>query len=276
MASFSIVHFAACSLSGLLAAGASAPAELAGGVALEAPAPGTPLVVAQASPAPAASAPSAPAPKAPGPSGDAATSGAPSHVSPAAAPVVERVQRFYERTSDFTASFEQTYAYKALRRKVVSRGRVSFKRPGKMRWDYATPREKRFIVDGRDLWVYTPEDRVAMRQRDFAMDALSASITFLWGKGRLADEFSIELRGKDLLVLTPLKAQAAFKRVRLQVDVETGQVLRSWVEDGQGNVNRMVFTDVKLNPGVPDSDFAFTPPAGVSVQDLGALGGAAP
>jgi outer membrane lipoprotein carrier protein len=237
----------------------------------------TPVVVAQAETAPArpaaAATPAAPAPaaaEASPPAGAApeATSGG--RVSAEARPLVEKVQRFYENTDDFKAKFHQTYTY-TVGRQVESRGEVAFKKPAMMRWDYQHPRERTFIVDGTDLWVWTPEDFSVVRQRDFTASDLSTSITFLWGEGRLADEFHIELEGADRLVLTPIRPEGGFRQVIFRVDAETGRVIESTVIDPQGNRNHMVFSDVDLNSGVDAARFRFSPPTGADVQDMPSL-----
>ncbi len=194
----------------------------------------------------------------------AATTGA---VSDEARPLVEKVQSFYEDTGDFTAIFRQTYTYQ-VGREVESRGTVSFKKPAMMRWDYEQPRERMFLVDGSDLWIWTPEDYTVMRQRGFTASDLSTSITFLWGEGRLEDEFHIELEGDDGLSLTPIRPEGAFRRVVFRIDPETGRVLETTVIDPQGNRNHMVFTEVKLNTGIGKERFVFTPPAGADLQEM--------
>src|SRR5262245_45844177 len=96
---------------------------------------GSVLVAPEAKPAAPAAAP-APAVT----SSDAGT--APAKPQPAAAPsadvkaLVDRMQSFYEGTQDFTASFRQDYTYKAFKRTQTSTGKVLFKKPGMMRWEY--------------------------------------------------------------------------------------------------------------------------------------------
>jgi outer membrane lipoprotein carrier protein len=189
------------------------------------------------------------------------------HVAPDARHLVAKVQAFYEHTKAFEASFQQTYVYKAFHRQMHSAGTVAFKKPGLMRWDYETPRKKSFIVDGHDLWIWTPEDMEVIRRKGFSTNQLSTSITFLWGRGRLADDFDIVKDGKSGLKLTPLTPQG-FQSVRFEVDAKTGQVTASTVVDAQGNENRFVFSDLKLNPRLPDSRFHFTPPKGAEVKEL--------
>jgi outer membrane lipoprotein-sorting protein len=50
-------------------------------------------------------------------------------------------------------------------------------------------------------------------------------------------------------------------------------VRESILVDGQGNVNDMQFADVKINGGVADAIFRWSPPAGVRIIDTGKMGG---
>lgn len=190
-----------------------------------------------------------------------------------AAALAEKVQSFYEHTRDFSASFTQQYKYKAMARTQKSAGTVQVKKPGLMRWDYTAPYEKLFLLDGKALWVWDPEDNAVMVNRSFSSDQLSAAVTFLWGKGKLSDEFDIQQvdkpsYGETVLELVPKKPQSGFTRLYFAIDANTGAVVTSVVIDSQGNENRITFTDVKTNAGVPSDRFTFQVPKGATVQEL--------
>ena len=53
--------------------------------------------------------------------------------------VVAEVQKRYDAAADFRARFTQTLTSAALGRKTNSSGEVTFKKPGRMRWDYEKP-----------------------------------------------------------------------------------------------------------------------------------------
>ena len=72
--------------------------------------------------------------------------------------VAALVQSFYDQTTTMDAAFEQTQYTKVYDRTETARGRVVFKKPGKMRWDYAAPNGQVFVSDGRRLLVYQPPD----------------------------------------------------------------------------------------------------------------------
>ena len=74
-----------------------------------------------------------------------------------------------------------------------------------------------------------------------------------------------------MLSLHPRQAQPQVKEITFVVDPETFLVRESVLVDGQGNVNDMLFSDIKINSGVPDATFRWSPPAGTRVIDA-ALG----
>lgn len=228
----------------------------------------------QASPAqkPAAAAeskPAAPAPAAETGKGAVAAKGS---VAPEVKPLVERMQSFYEKTDDFKAGFKQDYKYKTFRGTRTSTGTVTYKKPALMRWEYEQPSKRTFVLAGSKIYAYDPE---AQSLSVAAVDTskLSASVTFLFGQGRLADEFNItkgtcaDCKG-TLLVLDPVRPDARFKQVRLEVDPKTAQVLKSTVVDPDGSENAIAFLDLKTNVGVAADSFTINPPEGTRVDDF--------
>ena len=51
-----------------------------------------------------------------------------------------------------------------MKRKTNSSGEVTFKKPGRMRWDYEKPDKSSYITDGGVLWLYEPDDKQAFKQ----------------------------------------------------------------------------------------------------------------
>ena len=165
-----------------------------------------------------------------------------------------RVQAFYERTKDLEARFHQTYVYAGFGRRQVSSGVLRVKKPGMMRWDYAKPGQKTIAVKGSRLVQYEPEENQAYVDEHFDASAMSAAVTFLLGKGELAKEFDLAVDGTGALVLRPKEADPRVESIALTVGKD-GEVTATRVLDGSGNVNEIRFTDVKRNPGIPESAF---------------------
>src|SRR5947207_14555797 len=78
--------------------------------------------------------------------------------------VVAKVQKRYDEAADFKARFTQTLTSPALKRTTNSSGQVTFKKPGRMRWDYEKPDKSSYITDGGVLWLYEPDDKQPFKQ----------------------------------------------------------------------------------------------------------------
>lgn len=186
--------------------------------------------------------------------------------------LVDRVQGFYEKTQDFTAEFKQEYTYKAFKRTQVSSGTVTFKKPGLMRWEYAKPSAKTFVLAGDRVFMHDPEAKLVTRAA-INTNQLSASVTFLFGVGKLENEFNIvkttcaKCTGTQL-ELTPLVPDSRFKKIFLEVDEKTASVIKSTVIDPDGSENAISFIALKTNVGINESHFKISPPPGTQVQDF--------
>ena len=193
-------------------------------------------------------------------------------MAPDVAKLVERLQAFYEKTQDFSAGFRQDYTYKAFKKTTTSTGKVTFKKPALMRWEYETPNKKTFVLSNDKVYMHDP-DAMTLTKANAGTDKLSASVTFLWGKGKLADEFAIAKKDcatckGTLLELTPLKFDPRFNKVFFEVDPISAQVMKSTVIDPDGSENAIAFTTLALNTGVQDEFFKLTPPAGTQMMDM--------
>lgn len=193
-------------------------------------------------------------------------------LTPEVKALVDRVQAFYEQTQDFRAEFKQEYTYKAFKRTQVSTGTVTFKKPALMRWEYLKPAAKTFVLAGNRVFAHDPEAKLVTRAA-LNSNQLSASVTFLWGQGKLADEFSIVKKAcakctGTQLELTPLVTDPRFKRILLEVDEKSAMVIKSTVIDPDGSENAISFLQLKTNVGIDEGHFKISPPPGTQVQDF--------
>jgi outer membrane lipoprotein carrier protein len=187
------------------------------------------------------------------------------------AALVARMQKFYENTRDLHARFEQVVSTGTGRKRMAT-GDVWLKKPGRMRWDYQKPEKKLMVADGETLWIYEPEDQQAFRQ-SMTTSSLPSSVSFLFGKGRLTDEFEITREnqpdlarpGEVVLKLVPRQATAQYRYLLFLVDEKTAMVTGTVVYDQQGGQSRLDFQNVEVNRGVGDDKFQFKPPAGTRI-----------
>jgi chaperone LolA len=76
--------------------------------------------------------------------------------------VEHRFEARYKHASTLKAVFYERYGSGQGNGEAES-GTVYFSRPGRMRWDYESPEKKLFIVDGKNVWFYIPDDHTASR-----------------------------------------------------------------------------------------------------------------
>lgn len=185
--------------------------------------------------------------------------------------VAERVQRFYGETEDFQAAFLQTYTDVAAGESKLSRGRVYFKKPGMMRWDYysadnANQRDRVLVSDGDVFWVYEFEFQQVFKQC-LEESQLPTTLRFLMGEGDLLEDFDVAFAVNStpevpMLELTPKEATAHYRMIHFELDAETFQVEKTVIFDPYGNSNEIDFRNTRVNRNLPDSGFAFEPPEG--------------
>jgi outer membrane lipoprotein carrier protein len=186
--------------------------------------------------------------------------------------LLKRVQRFYASARDFSADFRQTYTYHIYGRKKVSTGRVFFKKPAKMRWDYEIPTSRFFVADGQTLWVYEP-DKAQVFKRTLSSNRLPIALRFMKGEGDFAEDFILTRVEKashpelTTLHLKPRRPTPDFTLLKLTIKHVTGEVVTSVLVDPTKNSNQIDFVSVKVNQDLQDQRFSFTPPAGVRVID---------
>ena len=196
--------------------------------------------------------------------------------------VVDHVQKRYDGAKDFRARFNQTLTNAAFARKSSSTGEVLLKKPGRMRWNYAQPEPKMYLSDGNTLWLYEPEDKQAFKQ-DLKSSQLPSALAFLTGQGKLASEFDIAFAppapktpygtARDyVLQLVPKTAQAQVKAIIFVVEPKTFDVRESVITDQSGNVNDLIFSEIKVNTNVPDGTFKWSVPPGVRLIDTAKMG----
>jgi outer membrane lipoprotein carrier protein len=200
----------------------------------------------------------------------------PAAAKPAAAgpvaSVLARMQDRYDKAADYRAKFAQKYTSSATGRERTSSGEVFIKKPGRMRFSYQTPTPSMYLSNGTTFWQYEPEAKQAFKQ-DLKTSQLPAAVAFLMGKGKLTDEFDVQVADKlpygtpkdHKLHLKPKKTQSAYKAIYFVVDPVTFLVKESILINAQGDINAFTFTDAKVDSKVPDDTFKWAPPPGVRI-----------
>jgi len=194
--------------------------------------------------------------------------------------VVGLVQSFYDQTKTLEAEFQQSRYTRIYDRYDRARGKVVFKKPGMMRWDYAQPNGQVFVSDGKKLLIYQPpeegEKHGQLVERALGEDQLPSAFSFLIGSGNLEKDFEVRLLEHDdekfsggyVLQLIPREPNPNYEQLVFYVRTlssegkRAGVVQRVLIIDSAGNRNRFDFSDLKFNREVSDKRFSYRPPRG--------------
>lgn len=184
--------------------------------------------------------------------------------------IVKRLQARYDSTTGFRADFVQEVESATLGQKVESRGKVSFKKPGRMRWEFSEPQQS-LVSDGTFFWFYQPAEKQVIKTPFQQAFSSSTPASFLLGVGRLTQDFTIALKGETKetysLRLTPKKDPEAVGFLDLEVSTKTFDIIQATVTDPLGNITRLRFSNIDRSSSLEDTLFRFTVPPGVDVVE---------
>jgi len=182
--------------------------------------------------------------------------------APAAPDVARQLQAHYAEVHDFTADFTQTYRGGVVSQTVTDRGTVRIKKPGRMRWEYATSQKQRVVADGTEIYFYLPEDRKVYVTPLPRADEASKAMLFLTGRGNLTRDFTASLAadqpaGQWRLQLVPKVPDSDFTTLTLVVNRATLALEGLVTKDQTEGTTTYVFSNLKENVGLKDGDFLF-------------------
>jgi outer membrane lipoprotein carrier protein len=191
--------------------------------------------------------------------------------------IAQAVDERYNHLRSVQAEFSEIYRGAGMER--TESGTLWLKKPGKMRWEYRSPRDKLFLSDGKDAWFYIPGERQVRRTAVKKLDDLRSPLAFLLGKTKLVKELQglslapdvAPLAAGDVLLRgVPKNLADRVSQVLLEITPEHW-IRRILIEEVDGSVTEYRFSNYRENVDVPDRQFQFVVPDGIEVID-GELG----
>ncbi|HLZ12718.1 MAG TPA: outer-membrane lipoprotein carrier protein LolA [Candidatus Acidoferrum sp.] len=193
---------------------------------------------------------------------------------------VHQLEATYKRARTLQANFLEVYREGGRAVRTES-GVAYFRRPGKMRWEYASPEKNLFVVDGKFAWFFVPADhtvsRVAARdsadwRTPLALLAGEMKVGRFCTKVELAPtqpasaatiRLNCSIRGTE----REAKAGAPHDTAYFDIAKSTGQLESVVVAGAAGVTMEMRFSNWKFDPPAPDTLFHFQPEKGIAIVD---------
>jgi len=190
--------------------------------------------------------------------------------------VLKKVIEQQKKTKSLEAQFRQEKTLALLAQPEVSTGTFSFAKPNQVLWDYQAPRKLQLLIAKGWLTTYYPELNKAERlevkrfeDRIFKYMGATGTIEEL---ARYFDFTFTDTKGQPSyrLELSP-KTKLVAKRVRkITIWIDRSSYLTNRFEyvEGDGDITKYEFTNIRLNQTIEPTRFTLNLPATVKMQSM--------
>lgn len=187
--------------------------------------------------------------------------------------VLARMEGTLAAMASFQTDFEQSSSAMMAATPLRQKGRLYFRKPDAMRWEYAAPEKNIYVFKDGLLLSYFPEDNQLWRQRLPKEKYETEILALLAGKGGLARKYIVEdnpfpdtAPGSAQLKLTP-REEGEYDHLLLEIDRKTALIRRAIFFDWGGNKTEFAFSRLKSRGKLADSLFEIKVPPGCEIID---------
>jgi outer membrane lipoprotein carrier protein len=179
---------------------------------------------------------------------------------------IEELKKFLSNSQTLSSKFKQVLFDKKNKIKQTSEGLFTLSRPGKFHWSYQKPFIQEIVSNSGKVWFYDADlDQVTIKKLDKSMGSTPASL--LSGEIDIEKEFKLEDQGEEeglsWIKLVPKNEETSFKYILIGLD--KGVLGGMELSDNFGQLTRIYFSDVNINPQLKDKEFVFIIPEGADV-----------
>jgi len=179
---------------------------------------------------------------------------------------VGQLKAFLKASSSLSADFKQVSFNKAGQAAQSSFGKFYLSRPGKFRWNYQKPFSQEIVSNSDKVWFYDADlEQVTVKKLDDSLGSTPALL--LTGQVDLDEKFNLEEQGAEdnmnWIKLSPKNEESGFKYILIGLD--NGQLGGMELSDNFGQLTRIYFSNIQINPSLSESLFDFKAPKNADV-----------
>ncbi|MBK5260889.1 MAG: outer membrane lipoprotein carrier protein LolA [Thermoanaerobaculia bacterium] len=190
--------------------------------------------------------------------------------------VIRKVQEQQKKTQTLQANFKQEKELALLSKPEVSSGTFVFSKPNNVLWSYDAPRRVQMLIAGGKLTTYYPDlskaEQIDVRRfedRIFKYMGASGAIDEL---ARFFDFTFTDTATNPMWVLdlTPKNRAVArrVKRIKIWIAKDTYITSKFEYVEGDGDITRYEFMNVKINQPVEQARFSLRLPPNVRIEQM--------
>lgn len=181
---------------------------------------------------------------------------------------VDRVRKFLTGLQSLQGQFVQHSFNRAVGESREAAGEVWIERPDRVRWHFKTPAEQDVLINGGEMWVYSPELEQVVIRRLAPGDLERTPLAFLAGVAALEDLYEMQETPATShpeevqILLTPKKEGGNFQSVSLRLKRDALVLSGLEIVDQVGNLTSITFHGLKTNQAVDPAHFSLNLPPG--------------
>lgn len=181
---------------------------------------------------------------------------------------VDRVRKFLTGLRSLQGEFVQHSYNQAAGESREAAGEVWIERPDRVRWHFKTPAEQDVLINGDEMWVYSPDLEQVVIRRLAPGDLARTPLAFLAGLAALEDLYEMKETPATShpeevqILLTPKKEGGSFQSVALRLKRDDLVLSGLEIVDHVGNLTSITFHGLRTNQPIDPAHFALSLPPG--------------
>ena len=190
--------------------------------------------------------------------------------------VIRKVQEQQKFTNTLEADFRQEKILALLAKPEVSTGHFTFSKPNNVLWRYDAPKRVEMLIANGMLTTYYPDlnkaEQIEVKRyqdRIFkymgasgAIDELGAYFDFTFRNVSNAPSFELDLKPKTKGIAKRVR------HIKIWIDKKSYLTTKFEYTEGDGDITRYEFTNVRVNQPIEQRRFTLNLPANVRVETM--------
>jgi outer membrane lipoprotein carrier protein len=179
----------------------------------------------------------------------------------------DAIKATYSQINTLTARFHQKIRISSLGKEREFDGSFFYKRQKGFLWQYASPKGKYFLYDGKYIWQGEDEKPFVTKDKVNKEKTGGTFLDLVEDFSKLDELFALQGQGKsgdmEILELLP-KKDSTIKSAKVWIDRQN-IVKKIELQEFTGNINIIEFSSIKVNQSIEDKIFVFKPEKGKEI-----------